>query len=78
MLRSKYGQGMISADKEALDAVLDYAIAELGLDYGSVIECVCDTIASGSYSDALKYNAMYKTSWFRKYIQTCIDVRGGK
>lgn len=76
MLKDKYGKGMTVSDKTELDRVLDNAIADVGAIYGDVIDVACDEILNGDYSPALKHNAMYKTSWFRKYIQSYVEVRG--
>ena len=78
MLKSKYGKGMVVEDKKVLDSLLERAVKEVGTDYGQVLACVCEDILSGKHSDALRYNAMYRTSWLRKYIQTFVDVKGGR
>ena len=78
MLRSKYGKGMVAEDKRILDQLLEQSVSEVGAVYGDVLDTVCNLIISGDCSDALKYNAMCKTSWFRKYVQTFVDVKGGK
>lgn len=75
MLKNKYGPDMVVADKDALDEILENTIKRFGSDYGVVLETVCDTIDIGDYSRALKSNAMHKTSWFRKYIQSYLEVK---
>ena len=75
MLKSRYGQGMNSADKAELDSILAEALEAVGPVYGDIIEYACADILAGDYSDALKYNAMNKTSWFRKYVQTYVNIK---
>jgi len=76
MIRSKYGKDMVASDKAALDDVLDAAIEEVGAVYGDVVEVACDMLLNGQHSPALKYQALHRTSWFRKYVQSYVEVRG--
>lgn len=77
MLKSRFGKGMNVADKNQLDEILDTVIENTGYIYGDVLEITCDEITNGDYSYALKYNAINRTSWFRKYVQTYLDIKGG-
>lgn len=75
MLKEKYGKGMVSSDRADLDNILDNVITCVGAIYGDVLDAACDEILNGNYSPALKHNALYKTSWFRKYVQSYVEVR---
>lgn len=73
MIKSKYGPGMVAKDKQELDAVIDNAIEDVGLDYGLLLEAVAADISDGKYSQALKYNVVNRTSWFLKYLHDYIS-----
>ena len=74
MIRNKYGPDMVAKDKKDLDEVIESAIAEVGPDYGAVLEVVVADIDDGHYSKALKYNVMRRTSWFLNYLRTSVEI----
>jgi len=75
MIRNKYGPNMIAKDKETLDSMLNMIIADVGLDYGTVLEQITAVVEAGDYSQALKYNVLKRTSWFLSYLKNFIDLK---
>lgn len=73
MIRSKYGADMTATDKHILDDIIDDVLAETS-DYGEVLESVIAIIEQGTYSKALKYNVLNKTSWFLKHLDTAVQL----
>jgi cytochrome c2 len=78
MIKNKYGPNMVASDKQKLDEVIDGVIRSVGLNYGDVLEITTALLTEGDYSDALKYNAMNKTSWYITHIKSYVDTRKGR